>query len=69
MKLFVGALVTIAVGWGVVLASPTPARRAPRHDAEVRARAEHACHARGPDCKLVVRTGAPRAAGAACVCG
>jgi len=66
MRLFVGALVTVAVGWGVVLASPTPARRSDRTHA--RAQAEHACRARGPTCRLVVKAGAPRNPGAACVC-
>jgi hypothetical protein len=69
MNLFVGVLVTVAVGWGVVLASPSQPRRAAKNHADPGARAEHACHARGPDCKLVVKTGAPGDAGAACVCG
>ncbi|HET7788631.1 MAG TPA: hypothetical protein VIR81_01035 [Myxococcales bacterium] len=64
MRLFAGALVTVAVGWGVVLASPTPVRHADR----MHARAEHACRARGPTCRLLVKAGAPRNPGAACVC-
>ena len=69
MNLFVASLVTVAIGWGVVLASPAQAPRAQRGHADARARAEHACRARGPDCKLVVKAGAPRVSGAACVCG
>ena len=69
MKLFAAALATIAVGWGVVLAAPTPARRAEKTRMERRAQADHACRARGPDCKLVVKPGARSDASAACVCG
>ena len=69
MNLFVGALVTVAVGWVAVLASPSQPRRAPKSHADQGARAEHACRAQGPDCKLVVKAGAPRDAAAVCVCG
>jgi hypothetical protein len=69
MKLFMGAWVTVAVGWGAVLASPAQPRRAPKTHADLDARAEHACRARGPSCKLVVKAGAPGNAAAACVCG
>ena len=69
MKLFVGAWVTVAVGWAAVLASPAGDRSAPKRHANLRSRAEQACRARGPDCKLAVKAGAPRDPGAACVCG
>jgi hypothetical protein len=68
MKLFVGALVTVAVGWGVVLASPSQPRRARKSHADG-AQAERTCRARGRDCKLVVKAGAARDAAAICVCG
>jgi hypothetical protein len=69
MRLLIGSLLTIGIGWGVVLASPTPAKRAPRKHAERRAQAEQICLAKGPNCKLVVKPGAPRdLTGAACVC-
>jgi hypothetical protein len=69
MKLLVAAFVTVAVGWGAVLASPTQGRHAARAHADRRMQAESACRARGPSCKLVGKVGAPRDPGAACVCG
>jgi hypothetical protein len=69
MRLLVGALLTIAIGWGVVLASPTPQKRFSRKHAERRAQAEQICLSQGPKCRLVVKPGAPRdLTGAACVC-
>jgi hypothetical protein len=70
VKLLVGALVTVAIGWGVVLASPKPARR-PRaaKQAARRDTAEQICKAQGPTCKLEVRPDAPRdLTGVGCVC-
>jgi hypothetical protein len=68
MRLFFPALATVAVGWGVVLASPKPVRR-PRPFAERRAIAEQMCRKQGPVCRLVVRADAPRdLTGAACIC-
>ena len=70
MRLLLGALATIAIGWGVVLAAPKPAPR--RHSAKAMARratAEQLCKQQGPTCKLVVRPDAPRdLTGAGCVC-
>jgi nucleotidyltransferase/DNA polymerase involved in DNA repair len=70
MKLLLGALATIAIGWGVVLAAPRPAPR--RHGSKAAARkatAEQICKAQGATCKLVVRPDAPRdLTGAGCVC-
>jgi hypothetical protein len=70
VKLLLGALLTVAIGWGVVLASPKPVRRphaakqAARHEA-----AEQICKAQGPTCKVLVRPDAPRdLTGLACVC-
>ena len=68
MKLFAAALVTVAVGWGAVLASPTPPRRPEKARVERRAQANQACRARGPDCKLVM-VKAARDGSTACVCG
>jgi len=69
MRLLLGALLTVAIGWGVVLAAPKPARR---HGSKVAARreaAERLCKAQGPTCKLVVRPDAPQdLTGAGCVC-
>ncbi|MGZ6125314.1 MAG: hypothetical protein ACXWLR_10175 [Myxococcales bacterium] len=70
MKLFLGALATIAIGWGVVLAAPKPA---PHHHGSKamarRATAEQLCKQQGPTCKLVVRPDAPRDfTGAPCAC-
>lgn len=70
MKLLLGALLTIAIGWGVVLASPKPVHR-PRaaKQAARREAAEQICKAQGPSCKLLVRPDAPRdLTGVACVC-
>jgi hypothetical protein len=70
MRLLLGALATIAIGWGVVLAAPKPAAR--KHVSKLAARkatAEQLCTSQGPDCRLVVRPDAPRDfTGAACEC-
>jgi hypothetical protein len=70
MRLFFGALATVAIGWGIVLAAPRPARRT--HAAKQAARretAEEICKAQGPTCKLVTRPDTPRdLTGAGCVC-
>jgi hypothetical protein len=71
MRLLLGALLTIAIGWGVVLASPRPAPRrshvskqAARRDA-----AEQLCKAQGPTCRVVTRPDAPRDfTGVGCLC-
>ena len=69
MRLLAGALLTIAIGWGVVLASPTPQKRLAKKHAEKRAQAEQICLSQGANCRLVVKPGAPRdLTGAACVC-
>jgi len=69
MKLLAGALLTVAIGWTVVLAAPKPARR-PRLAKPARIEtAERICKAQGPTCKVVVRPDAPRDfSGAGCVC-
>jgi hypothetical protein len=69
MKLLAGALLTVAIGWAVVLAAPKPARR-PRLAKPARIEtAEQICKAQGPTCKVVVRPDAPRDfSGAGCVC-
>jgi hypothetical protein len=69
MKLLAGALLTVAIGWAVVLAAPKPARR-PRPAKPARIdTAEQICKAQGPTCKVVVRPDAPRDfSGAGCVC-
>ena len=70
MRLLLGALVTVAIGWGVVLAAPKPVPRT--HFSRLAARkanAERICKAQGPTCRLVARPDAPRDfSGAACVC-
>jgi hypothetical protein len=70
MKLLLGALLTVAIGWGVVLAAPKPEPR--KHVSKAMARratAEQICKQQGPNCKLVVRPDAPRdLTGAGCVC-
>lgn len=70
MRLLFAALATIAIGWGVVLAAPKPAP--PRHGSKAAARretAEQLCKAQGQNCRLVVRSDAPRdLTGAGCVC-
>jgi hypothetical protein len=70
MRLLVLALVTIAIGWGVVLAAPKPPeRRYAGNMAARRAKAEQICKAQGENCRLIVRPEAPRdLTGAACVC-
>jgi hypothetical protein len=70
MRLLLGALATLAIGWGIVLAAPKPAAR--RHSSKLAARmakAEQICKSQGATCKLVVRPDAPRdLTGAGCVC-
>lgn len=70
MKLLLAALATVAIGWGVVLASPRPPPR--KHGSKAmtrRATAEQICTQQGPTCRLAVRPDAPRdLTGAACVC-
>jgi hypothetical protein len=69
MRLLVLALVTIAIGWGVVLAAPRPERRYAGKAAARRTAAEQICKAQGENCRLIVRPEAPRdLTGAACVC-
>jgi hypothetical protein len=69
MKLLLGTLITVAIGWGVVLAAPKPVRRHVSKAAARRANAEQLCKAQGPTCKLVVRADAPQdLTGAGCVC-
>jgi hypothetical protein len=70
MKLFVAALVTVAIGWAVVLAAPKPASgKYANRAAARRAKAEQICKSQGETCRLVVRPDAPRdLTGAACVC-
>jgi len=69
MRLVLGTLLTIAIGWGVVLAAPKPVRRHPSKAAARRANAEQLCKAQGANCKLVVRPDAPQdLTGAGCVC-
>lgn len=70
MRLLLGALATLAIGWGVVLAAPKPPPR--KHAGKMAARtakAEQICKSQGPNCRLVVRPDAPRGlTGAGCVC-
>jgi nucleotidyltransferase/DNA polymerase involved in DNA repair len=69
MRLVLGAVLTLAIGWGVVLAAPKPARRHASKAAVRRANAEQLCKAQGANCRLVVRPDAPRdLTGAGCVC-
>ncbi len=70
MKLVSAALATVAVGWGVVLASPKPLPRPHSFKAAARReKAEQICRAQGPTCRVVTRPDAPRDfAGAGCVC-
>ncbi|MGZ6124957.1 MAG: hypothetical protein ACXWLR_08350 [Myxococcales bacterium] len=70
MRLLLGALATLAIGWGIVLAAPKPApRKHPGKLAARMAKAEQICKSQGPTCKLVVRPDAPRdLTGAGCVC-
>ena len=69
MKLLLGALLTVAIGWGVVLAAPKPVRRHASKAAARRANAEQLCKAQGANCTLVVRPDAPQdLTGAGCVC-
>ena len=69
MRLVLGALLTVAIGWGVVLAAPKPERRHVTKAQAHRETAERLCKAQGPNCSLVVRPDAPRdLTGAACVC-
>ena len=66
MKLLAGALLTVAIGWAVVLAAPKPARRLGVARIET---AEQICKAQGPTCKVVVRPDAPRdLTGVGCEC-
>ena len=70
MKLALAALLTVAIGWGVVLASPRPPPR--KHGSKAwarRANAEQLCKQQGPNCRLVVCPDAPKdLTGAGCVC-
>jgi len=73
MRLLLGALLTVAIGWGIVLAAPKPVRRprAARQQQQQARRdtAEENCKAQGPTCKVAVRPDAPRDfSGAGCVC-
>jgi hypothetical protein len=69
MKLLWGALATIAIGWGVVLAAPKPVRRHRAKPAARRDAAEQICKAQGPTCKVILRPDAPRdLTGVGCVC-
>jgi hypothetical protein len=69
MKLLAGALLTVAIGWAVVLAAPKPARRSRLAKPARIDTAEQICKAQGPTCKVVVRPDAPRDfSGAGCVC-
>lgn len=70
MRLLLGALATLAIGWGIVLAAPKPTpRRNPSRFAARKATAEQICKSQGPTCRLAVRPDAPRdLTGAACVC-
>jgi hypothetical protein len=71
MRLLLGALLTVAIGWAVVLAAPKPVRR-PRVHAQQQARrdtAEQICKAQGANCRVVVGSNPPRDfSGAGCVC-
>jgi len=73
MRLLLGALLTVAIGWGIVLAAPKPVRRprAARQQQQQARRdtAEEICKAQGANCRVVVRPDAPRDfSGAGCVC-
>jgi hypothetical protein len=69
MRLLLGALLTIAIGWGVVLAAPKPERRYASKAAARRETAERLCKGQGLNCRLIVPPDAPRdLTGAACVC-
>jgi hypothetical protein len=69
MRLVLGAVATIAIGWAVVLAAPKPARRQVSKAAVRREAAERLCKEQGPNCRLIVRPDAPRdLTGAGCVC-
>jgi len=69
MRLLLTALLTLAIGWGVVLASPKPPARKHSRAADRRATAEQICKQQGPNCRLVIKPEAPRdLTGAACVC-
>jgi len=70
MKLLMAALVTVAIGWAVVLAAPKPAQgRFASRAAARRAKAEQICKSQGDTCRLIVRPDAPKdLTGAACVC-
>jgi hypothetical protein len=71
MRLLIGALLTIAIGWGVVLAAPrpTPRRAHASKQAARRDIAEQLCTAQGPTCRIVTRPDVPRDyTGAGCVC-
>jgi hypothetical protein len=69
MKLLAGALLTVAIGWAVVLAAPKPVRR-PRLAKPARIEtAEQICKAQGPTCRVVVRPETPRdLTGVGCEC-
>jgi hypothetical protein len=72
MRLLLGALLTIAIGWGVVLAAPKPVRHPHAARQQQQARrdtAEQLCKAQGANCKILVRPDAPNDfTGAGCVC-
>jgi len=71
MKLLLGALLTVAIGWAVVLAAPKPEPRkhVSRSAVARRATAEQLCKQQGANCRLVERPDAPRdLTGAGCVC-
>ena len=72
MRLLLGALLTVAIGWGVVLAAPKPVRRPRAARMQQQARrdtAEQICKAQGANCRVVVRPDAPRDfSGAGCIC-
>jgi hypothetical protein len=69
MKLLMMALVTVAIGWAVVLAAPKPAQGRASRAAARRAKAEQICKSQGENCRLIVRPDAPKdLTGAACVC-
>jgi len=63
MKLFLAALVTLAVGAGIVLASPRP-QPGPPHLQQRQAFAERFCRAHGRDCRIFSRG----LTGLSCVC-
>jgi len=71
MRLLLGALLTVAIGWGIVLAAPKPVRRprAPKQQQARRDTAEQICKAQGANCRVVVGPDAPRDfSGAGCIC-